>query len=90
MVALQAETMEEGFLKWEEIPVESFLQIIEMKDSTFLCVLEIKQNPPKVLSGKCESDKLWSWLKPSKTPHKIHQSGMATIFPKLLFIVGFF
>ena len=58
MAAPQDKTMKEGFLKGEEIPVDSFLQILELEDSTFPHISEMKQNLMKVLSGECESDKL--------------------------------
>ena len=74
MAAPQDKTMKEGFLKGEEIPVESsFVQILEMENSAFPHTLEMKQSPLKVLSSECKSDELWLWLKPSKPPTKFAQ-----------------
>ena len=68
MAALQHKTTKEGFLKGDEILMGSLLQSVKLGDSPAPQVSGMKQNLIKVLCGKCDSDKLWLWLKSSKMP----------------------
>ena len=79
MDSLSTTTIKAGFAKGEEIPIKTLLQSIELGESAAPQVPEMKQNLIKILSGACNSDKLWLWLKLSKTPPNISQIGQRTI-----------
>ena len=68
MAALQKKTIKKGFQKGEEVPVASLFQSINLEESTLPHFEVMKQNLTNTPSGTCESDKLWPWLKLSKTP----------------------